>query len=203
MTFINIIDPAEANADVLAMYDTELKGNGFLPSYAKVFCHRPKTMDLWADLHRGIREQLDRRLYELATVAAAVELKSTACSLAHGAKLARFYSADDVLAIASGEEASAPGFSEQDVAVMALARKVARDAGSVEADDIQRLKASGLTDGEVFDIVATAAGRAFFTKLVEGLGALPDAEMAAVGLPLCEGMVVGKPIDGTYGSYQN
>ena len=59
--------------------------------------------------------------------------------------------------------------------MMAFSRKIARDAASIEQSDIDALRRHGIGDAEIFDIVATAAGRAFFAKILDGLGVLADA----------------------------
>ena len=77
-----------------------------------------------------------------------------------------------------------------------LARKVARNASSVTAADVGALKEHGLSDAEIFDVVAAAAGRAFFAKLIEGLGAEADATFFDdIEEPLRESLTVGRPID--------
>ena len=47
-----------------------------------------------------------------------------------------------------------------------------------------------------FDIVVTAAGRAFFTKLLDGLGVQGDAPLAEMDAALKEALTVGRPLDG-------
>ena len=77
--------------------------------------------------------------------------------------------------------------------MMNLARKVARDASSVTAADVEAIKAHGITDAEIFDIVAAAAGRAFFSKLVEGLGADADSAFFEIQKSLRESLTVADP----------
>ena len=60
---------------------------GFVPNYAKVFCHRPEVLARWGQLLAGIRRPMDKRRFELVTFAAAHELRNTACALAHGKAL--------------------------------------------------------------------------------------------------------------------
>ena len=61
---------------------------------------------------------------------------------------------------------------------MELAEKVAGDATEVTQADIDRLRGLGLSDVEIFDVVATAAARCFFSTALDGLGVLPDASFA-------------------------
>ena len=193
MAFIETTPPVEADGDVRELYERQEAHYGYVPNYAKVFCHRPEIMKLWSDLLSGIRRPLGKRRFELVTVAASHALRSTYCSLAHGKALTEFFSADEVQAMVSDSETGP--LSPAELAMVNLARKVARDASSVTAADVSALKEHGITDAEIFDIVATAAARAFFSKLVEGLGAEADSTFLALEEPLRETLTVGRPID--------
>lgn len=192
MTFIATIDPADAPADVRAMYDRQEAAFGYLPNYARVFCYRPELMALWAALQKGIRCHLDARRYELVTLAAARALRSSYCALAHGRVLSQMLPEEEVLAVAAGEPSCLSG---AEAAMMDFAARVAGDASQIGADDIAALKAHGFSDAEVFDIAIAAAARAFFTKVVDGLGAAPDAAFLDMPEPLREALTVGRPIE--------
>ena len=101
--FIDTIDDRDLDAEVRAMYDRQQAHYGFVPNYARAFCHRPHVMALWAALQNGIRREMDKRRFELVSFAAAHALKSTLCSIAHGRLLSQFIPAEDVLAIGRGE----------------------------------------------------------------------------------------------------
>jgi alkylhydroperoxidase family enzyme len=81
-----------------------------------------------------------------------------------------------------------------DVAVMDLADKVADDATSVDQADVDGLRSLGLSDTEILDVVAAAAARAFFSKMLDGLGAEPDAHFAQLAPDLRDALTVGRPI---------
>jgi uncharacterized peroxidase-related enzyme len=129
----------------------------------------------------------------LATLAAARQLRSSYCSLAHGKVLAeQFYDPETVQALALDH--SAAPLAPAEVAVMELAGKVARDATSVTAGDIDRLRGLGLTDGEIVDVVLTAAARCFFSKTLDALGAEPDSAYWNLDPGLRDALTVGRPI---------
>jgi alkylhydroperoxidase family enzyme len=107
------------------------------------------------------------------TFAAALELRHSACSLAHGKQLAAFFSYDEIADMAAGK--FGPSVTDAERAMMQFARVVARDATAVTSMEIEALREHEFTDAEIFDIVATAAGRAFFTKVLDGLGVELDA----------------------------
>ena len=62
--------------------------DGSLPAYERVFAARPEVYAAWRSLVAAIRDGLDDRTYEVATVGAARALHSTYCSLAHSVVLA-------------------------------------------------------------------------------------------------------------------
>lgn len=192
MAFIETTPPDETRGAARAMLERLQQHHGYLPNYARVFTERPEIMELWAALQAGIRRGMDARRFELATFAAARALRSSYCALAHGRTLAeRILSRSEMDALLRDD----PGpFAEAERAVMALAARVAADASSVCDEDVARLRRAGLREDEIFDVVATAAARAFFSKLVEGLGAEPDACFAELDEPLRTRLTVGRPI---------
>jgi uncharacterized peroxidase-related enzyme len=193
MAFIDTIPDAEIDDQVRAMYDRQASFWGFVPNYAKVFCYRPETMGLWAQLQAAIKKPLGKRRFELVTFAAANALRSTLCSLAHGKTLTEFFPSEAVQAMARGE---APAdLTAAEAEIMKFARKVARDASSVTREDVQRLKDLGVSDAEVFDIAAAASARAFFSKLVESLGVAAESSLLGLDQEFMRTMAVGRPVD--------
>ncbi len=192
MPFIETVSLSEATGDVRNMYERQEQSFGYLPNYALVFCHRPEIMGLWAKLLSGIRRNLDRRRFELATLAAALELRSSYCSLAHGRALTEYLSPEDVRAIAAGADVASVSAAER--AMMDFARQVARDARAVTREQVEALRAHGFSDAEVFDVAAVAAARAFLTKLVDGLGAEPDSVFLDMEEAFRSALTVGRPI---------
>jgi len=158
-------------------------------NYERAFDDRPDVYAAWAQLLASVRDRMDLRRYELATFAAAQQLRSSYCSLAHGSILRERFG-EDVRELA-GDRA---GLSELDLAVMELAEQVAADATAVEESDRQRLRDLGLTDGEIMDVILTAALRAFWTKTLDALGVQPDASYAELEPEIREVLVVGRPI---------
>jgi uncharacterized peroxidase-related enzyme len=192
VAFIKTTAPDEASGDARAMYARQQERYGYVPNYAKVFCDRPDVMNLWADLLSGIRRNVDSRRFELVTLAAALELGSSYCSLAHAKVLGeKFLSEEELRSIAAGDTST---LSETEVVTMALARKVVADSSSVTRKDVDALRENGLSEDEIFDVVAVAAARAFFAKLVDALGTQPDSVFLQMQSGLRELLTVGRPI---------
>ena len=192
MAFIDTISASWVTGEAFAMYDRQQHHYGYVPNYATVFSHRPEVMRRWAELLSAIKRPMDKRRFELATFAAAVTLRSTLCTLAHGKALLQFFSPDDVMQMARGE--TPPSLSPAEAALMRFACAVAHDASAITADDVADLKRHGFSDAEVFDIVAVAAGRAFFTKVIESLGVAADAPLRTMDATLRETLTVGRPL---------
>jgi AhpD family alkylhydroperoxidase len=158
-----------------------------------VFAHRPAVFAAWRQLLGAITAEMDERLYELVTLAAAGSLRSSYCALAHGSVLLERHLSETELLTLALDPDSAP-LTPVESAAMRLAHRVVEDATSVSADDIGELRELGLSDPEIFDIVAAAAARCFFSKTLDGLGVRPDAEYAALAPELREALVTGRPI---------
>jgi alkylhydroperoxidase family enzyme len=136
---------------------------------------------------------MDPRRLELVTLSAALELKHSPCSLAHGHALSKLVGEDVVVAIANG--VNHEDLSDADLAMMAFARRVAKDASRITSGEVAALREiHGFSDAEIFDIAAVAASRSFFTKLLDALGAEPDEPFMALPDELRTALTVGRPI---------
>jgi uncharacterized peroxidase-related enzyme len=194
MTFIETVAEGEATGATAEMYAADREAFGSLPNLTRAFSLRPEVYLAWKQLSGAVKGGMDLRRYELATIAAARELRSSYCMLAHGSVLIDkgFLEPDGLRAVVSDHRDA--GLDDVDVAVMDLAAKVARDATSVEPGDIDRLRSLGLSDQDVVDVVLTAALRCFFSKVLDGLGAEPDAKYAQLDPAVRDALTVGRAI---------
>jgi uncharacterized peroxidase-related enzyme len=163
------------------------------PNYAKTFGLRPCVYRAWKQLGAAIQASMDPRRYELATVAAAAALRSSYCSLAHGRILAeRFFPPEDVVRLVTDPPAAA--LDPVDRAVVAFAEQVALRADQITEDDVGELRAHGLSDEEILDVVLAAAARCFFSKTLDATGTAADAAFRDLEPRLREALTVGRPI---------
>jgi uncharacterized peroxidase-related enzyme len=195
MTFIETVPEDEAGGATAQMYATDAEAFGHLPNFTRAFSHRPAVYAAWRQLNGAIKSGMDLRRYELATIAAARQLRSSYCVLAHGSVLIEnFLDADSVTALVSDHRQA--GLREVDVAVMDLAEKVADDATSIQQADIERLRSLGLTEEEIVDVVLAAAARCFFSKTLDALGVKPDAKYNDLEPGVRDVLTVGRGIAG-------
>lgn len=194
MTFIATVPESDAPPAVQEMYGADRAAFGHLPNFTRAFSHRPEVYAAWRQLNGAIKGAMDLRRYELATLAAARELRSSYCMLAHGSVLAdRFFDQAQLRAIATGDP-TAP-LDDVDRAVMDLAARVARDATLITAADLDHARAVGLKDDEIFDVIAAAAARCFFSTALDALGVRPDSHFNELPGALRDVLAVGRPIE--------
>jgi alkylhydroperoxidase family enzyme len=170
-------------------------------NYERAFAERPEVYARWQALNGAIKEGMELRRYELATLGAARRLGSSYCMLAHGGVALRedLVAREALLAVARGEVEDAPGLDATDRAVLAFADRVAEDATSVTQDDVDVLRALGLSEADVVDVVLAAAARCFFSTVLDALCVPADASFAEglAGDPeLLEALTVGRAPEG-------
>lgn len=159
------------------------------PNYERAFAQRPEVYAAWVGLNTTIKAGMDARRYELVSIAAARALRSTYCAVAHAtAALDRaLVTQDEIL-----DPASLP---EDERAVVAFAEQVARDATSIDAAAVEALRAHGLSEQDITDVILAATARCFFAKTLDAAGAQADARYAALEpVALRESLTVGRPI---------
>ena len=194
MPFIHGVAEESATGLLAEFFAADRKSWGYLPNLATTFGIRPEVYQAWRQLNGAIKVNMDARRYELATVAAAVALRSSYCSLAHGRVLVDEYmSEEEVIGLVSDPDSA--GFAPVDRAVVALARKIVGGAVDVSDGDIARVRDCGLSDEEIFDVILTVAARCFFSKTLDATGTAPDAEFDQLAPPLRDALTVGRPIE--------
>ncbi len=190
--FIETVPEDRAEGLLAAYYEQQRAAWGFLPNYAEAFSTRPEVAVAWGALNNAVRDRMDRRRFEIATIGAARALRSTYCTAAHSAFL-RDVCGDEPTMVTIAEDPSGAALSDQDRAVYEFAARVAQDAAAVGQSDIDRLRDLGLSEGNIADVVFAAAARCFFTRVLDGLGAQLDAETASTFAPeILASMVVGR-----------
>ncbi|KXI30970.1 hypothetical protein [Paraglaciecola hydrolytica] len=193
MSFIDTVKASDAKEDVLAMYQREENHWGYVPNYAKLFCYRPALMERWGRLVAELKRPVDGRRYELVTFAAAYALKHSSCSMAHGNLLAKIIGKQALLALTRGEISG--DLTAAEMAIFKFSAAVAKDASAITQADVTLLKNEyQLCDEDIFDIVSIAAGRSFFTKILDGLGSLPDSSFNQLDSELISALTIGRPI---------
>jgi uncharacterized peroxidase-related enzyme len=165
------------SAEVQGLYDEDREEDGYVWNGTRLWAHQPGTLkqlfDLMSEAFRP--SGLSCRQRGILVTAAASALGDSYCSLAWGGKLAKVSDAAVAAGVLNGSDT---GLTDQEKAMAAWARKVARDPNATTPADIQALRDSGLDDGQIFAITAFIALRLAFATVNDALGAQPDAQLA-------------------------
>ncbi|MFC7877165.1 peroxidase-related enzyme [Isoptericola sp. NPDC057391] len=197
MTIIRTVEPADAAGEVGAIYAEDVASLGYVPSHTRVMATDPGALRAFEQLAGSIADGLGPRLYELVTLAAAKALRSEACLLAHGRRSRALF--DDAQLARIARDHHDAGLSGSEVAAMDLAARLSTDAASIAEADTERLRAAGLTDRQVVDVVLAAALRNYYSRALLALAVPPDVPP---DLPddLRRALLDGLPGDGDPGS---
>ena len=185
-----IAEPTQDGA-VAAAYDRDRAALGYVANFTKTFAHRPAVYEAWRGLNGAIKASMDPRRYELATLAAALRLRSSYCSLAHAKVLVE--QLDGAAAVPALFDRG-DGLDAVERAVVRLADTVAAGAADMTEDDLAELRGLGLADAEILDVVLAAAARCFFSTVLDATGTEPDAAFRSFAPDLREALTVGRPI---------
>lgn len=193
MSFIQTIPENRSDDSINDMYESARGALGYVPNYTKTFSHRPELYGAWTNLIKSVSGAMDPRRYELATMGAAIALRSSYCSLAHGERLIGLGASTESIRslVGSGESEE---LTDLERAIVRYAAKIARSATDVTEVDVEELRSLGLDDTEIFDVAAAAAARCFFSKLLDATGTLPDPVFRDSIPELVDALTVGRPI---------
>jgi uncharacterized peroxidase-related enzyme len=179
---------------IQALYDEDLAGGGYVSNGSRLWAHQPDTKKLLFELmSQAFRPSgLTFRQRGILVTAAASALGDSYCSLAWGGRLGKASNAGIAAGVLNGSDA---GLTEQEKAMAAWARKVARNPNATTPADVQALRDTGLNDGQIFAVTAFVALRLAFSTINDSLGAQPDAELART-LPreVREAVTYGRPV---------
>lgn len=181
MSWINEIEPEEAEGELKALYQQLEKSRGKVSNILKVHSLRPASMQAHLTLYMDLMFApggLSRRQREIVAVVVSRENRCDYCVAHHREALARYVSDADLLdAICSG--AQAPELAPVDRELMAYAAKLTCTPVAVSAGDIQRLRDCGLAEADILLVNLIVAYFNFVNRIALGLGvAFTEAEVA-------------------------
>jgi uncharacterized peroxidase-related enzyme len=173
----SFLEEPAVSAQAQELFDEDLAEDGFVSNVSRLWAHQPDTLrrlfGLMSDAFGA--SGLSFRQRGILVTAAASTLGDSYCSLAWGGKLAQASAAALAAGVLTGDDA---GLTDQEKAIAAWARKVARDPNATAPADVQALRDCGLDDGQIFAMTAFVALRLAFSTVNDSLGAQPDAELA-------------------------
>lgn len=187
-------EPRPDTAGAFAQWrEQQAQAWGYVPNYAALFASRPDVAEAWTRLNLAVRGAMDRRRFELVTIAAARARASTYCVAAHSGFL-RDVCSDEQSMHALASDPSGASLPGADGALVAFATKAATDPATIGEADVAALREHGLSDADVADVVFAVAARCFFATVLDAGGAQADAQLATTfDEPTRAELTVGRP----------
>ncbi|WP_165063833.1 carboxymuconolactone decarboxylase family protein [Marisediminicola senii] len=167
MSIIRTTPESEATGLVAKLYAGDVHDQGYVGSHTKALSLNPGAVAAWDDLIAAIAGPMDKRRYELITLAAARALRSRHCMLAHGRRSLLYFDEPQLVRIALDYRDA--DLSEAEVEMMRFSERVSVDAAAMTDADSERLRAVGFSDREIVDIALAAAARNFYSRAVQAL----------------------------------
>ena len=174
--FIRTIEPAEAEGEVAAIYAVELAASGRVMQATQCWSARPDMLAPVEHLLHQLRDGFSLGLvnFRLITLVAAKSVPSTYCSHVYFKALSGMIGREQTLAVY--RDFRTAGLTEQQVAMLAYAEQITRDASRITQADIDRLRATGLTDLNIADIALAASFRNFLSRYFDAVGAQAEPD---------------------------
>lgn len=172
-----IATPADS-PETARVYQSSADTHGFVMNLTRAWAWRPDVFEGFAALRAQLaaKSSLSKREQAVMVCATAAQRGDSYCSLAWGKALA----AQAGAAAAAAVLADAPNdaLSEREQALARWARKVVADPNGASAQDLDALRAAGLSEAEMFEATVFIAFRLAFSTVNDALGAEPDWQLA-------------------------
>ncbi len=171
------LEDPPVSVEARAAYDADCQEDGYVANHTRLWSWRPDLREAFMALRFSVMKSsvLEDRDWAVLVTSTASELNDSYCSFAWGARLAGLSDGETAAQVVSG--GSAPGLSERETALAAWARQVVRDPNGTSDQDVERLRAVGLDDREIFEATAFVAFRLAFSTVNDALGAAPDKQL--------------------------
>jgi uncharacterized peroxidase-related enzyme len=176
--FFAIPEEAELPERLQGLFAKARDTVGFVPNVFRSYSYRPERFSAWFAHFKQLHEPtpgLDEADREMIAVVVSAYNRCTYCIVAHGQALRR----------ALGDEAPADyiatnwrhaGLDARRTAICEYAEKLTARPHEMTEGDLQRLRAVGLSDHEVWDVAEIASMYNFTNRMALALGQQPNPE---------------------------
>lgn len=172
------LDGPPITQQVDLMFTSDLQAQGYVANLTRLWAQCPEALAVLShglSLAVGVAGLEPRQRFLLATAVAAAAGDSY-CSLAWGTKLATAAGEQAAVDVLKGQHST---LTQPEQALADWARRVTRAPSSTTREDVDRLRAAGFDDEQVFALTLFVALRLAFSTVNDALGAAPDAELSA------------------------
>lgn len=171
------------------LFKKDIENRGHVMNLSRAWAWRPDVSEAFLGLRTLLtsKSTLSQRELAVLVCAAASTLGDSYCSLAWGKMLAA--ATDPATAAAVLQASDGADLTEREHALAQWARQVAKDPNGTRAEDVDALRAAGLSDQEIFEATTFVALRLAFSTVNDALGVSPDSQVAQAAPPEVRGAV--------------
>ena len=177
------VELADMPADLQAQIGPIAEKSGFLPNVFKGLARRPDELRAFLAFHDALMdsdEGLSKAERELVVVATSGANHCTYCVVAHGAIL-RIRAKDPEIADRVATDPWTVRLDERQRAIVDLALLVARDSEKLGEADLDRARAAGLSEEEIWDVGAITSFFALSNRMAHLMALQPNPEFFTLG----------------------
>lgn len=157
--------------------------SGFVPNVFLALAHRPDELRAFMAYHDVLMEKdggLTKAEREMIVVATSAANDCLYCVVAHGAIL-RIRAKDPLVADEIAIDHAKAAVTERQRVMLEVAVQLATRPATVGEGDLERLRAAGFTDDDVWDIGAITAFFALSNRMAHWTAMRPNAEFFLMG----------------------
>ena len=158
LTWFPVPEESELSENLRGLFGKAREAVGFVPNVFRAYSFRPERLSVWFSHYRQLHEpteNLDVAERDMIAVAVSMANGCLYCLVAYGAAL-RQALGDPILADRITLDHRRAGLDERRTAILDYAVKVTERPLECSPEDLERLKAHGLTEEEVWDVVETS-----------------------------------------------
>ena len=184
MPFIDVIGPEAARGKLARIYKQVSGPGGQVDNVLQIHSLRPHSLEGHMALYKAVlhhpRNKLPTWFLEAIGVLVSLLNDCSYCAKHHGAGMKRLMGREPEKyeACMAQLQKEAPGepFTQAEQAALAYAKKLAERPGDIDDNDIQSMRAAGLSDGKILEINQVASYFAYANRTVTGLGVHTEGE---------------------------
>lgn len=169
--------------DVQTRLRPVVEKTGFVPNVFLALAHRPAELRAFLDYYDAVMEResgLSKEEKEMVVVATSAVNDCLYCVVAHGAVL-RIRAKDGEIADRIAVNWRTAPISDRQRQMLAFAVKLARTPEEITHHDLDRLRESGFSDEDIWDVGAITALFALSNRMAHLLDLQPNPEFFTLG----------------------
>lgn len=169
--------------DIRDIYEANRAKIGFVPNVFRAYARRPEHFRAFMAYHDVLMKGeggLSRAEREAIVVAVSSENRCQYCMTAHGAAL-RVLGKDPMLAEQIANNWRTADLSPRLRSILAFASRANEPAFAATDEEIDALRASGLSDDDIWDVAAIASFFGFSNRMAGLMDMRPNPEFYSMG----------------------